>query len=136
MDDRPATMAAITVTMATTTVDLSTRRRRLNACPWLLAIYAFGPAALGEVEFAPYVSVGIARTDNLTLAPDGDEEAQTVYQLIPGFTLSQQGPRLSSEVAYDLEGYYYEQRSESESIHGHSSSFPLEINITANELSP
>jgi hypothetical protein len=78
---------------------------------WLMSAALVSMPAFADVEFEPEVLVGVTRTDNLTNAPD-NEEAQTVYQLVPAFRLAQESARLTSDVAYRLEAYHYRQRDD------------------------
>lgn len=82
----------------------------------ILAALAISIPAFGEIEFSPSVSLAVHGTDNLALASEGGE-SQTVYELNPGFGLTQASQRLSSDVDYQLQAYRYSQRSESESYH-------------------
>jgi len=100
--------------MAVTNTDPTSRRGRLAPFGWLTTVFAFSPAAFGAVEFVPQVSLGVIRTDNLTLAPAGNTEAQTIYELTPSFTLSQEGPRMTSNMAYQLQSFRYDQRGQTE----------------------
>ncbi len=72
--------------------------------------------ARAAVQFDPSVSAGIAYTDNVTLAAR-DEEHESVLQLIPSFNLLQQSGRITSQARYQLQGYHYNRRSESEVYH-------------------
>jgi hypothetical protein len=67
-------------------------------------------AAAGE--FDAELSVGGIRTDNVTLVPV-DPEPATVLLVSPGFTYTQDSAKLTADVAYQLEGYYYREREES-----------------------
>lgn len=91
---------------APTPLPRGTRRSALVAA--LLAAPAYG-----AVEFEPEISIGVARTDNLTLVSE-NEQSETIYQLMPGFELSQESARLTSDVAYSAEAFYYDELSDSE----------------------
>jgi hypothetical protein len=67
--------------------------------------------AYSAVEFEPTVSVGVAYTDNLTLV-SANPERETVYQLIPAFSLQQNGVRMTTDMDYSVEAYRYENRND------------------------
>lgn len=87
--------------------------RRLLLSLAVGAAVAGAASARAAVEFEPAITVGIAHTDNLTLAST-DEESETVYQLLPSFTLAHQTPRVTSQVAYQMNAYRYDSRGEDE----------------------
>ena len=68
--------------------------------------------ANADLQFGGQVAAGLARTDNLTLARS-DKESQTIYQLVPSFTLAQQSTRVTSSASYRVEGYRYSERQDS-----------------------
>lgn len=72
--------------------------------------------AYSAVEFEPAVSVGVAQTDNLTLVAQ-DPERETVYQLLPSFTLEQDSPRMTTDMSYSADAFYYKDRSDSDVFH-------------------
>jgi hypothetical protein len=69
-----------------------------------------------EVEFVPKVTAGIAHIDNLYLTT-ANPQTETVYELVPGFTLSQMSPRVIASAAYQLEGYHYKNLGETSTYH-------------------
>ena len=73
-------------------------------------------AAQADVQFEPKITVGVVHTDNLTLA-SGNEEPQTVYELIPAFKFAQQSPRVTSDANYRVEGYRYREFGANEVYH-------------------
>jgi hypothetical protein len=66
-------------------------------------------AAAGE--FDAELAIGVIRTDNVTLVPVNPELA-TVLSVVPGLTYTQDSGKLTADVAYRLDGYYYEERDE------------------------
>jgi len=90
------------------------RGRSLLALRCLVPLGGLACALPGhaEVTFEPSVAAGVAHTDNLTLVAV-DPEPETVYELIPSFGLRQRGARMSSDIHYRAEGYYYANRSDS-----------------------
>lgn len=81
---------------------------RLPARLLLLLAAAYAAKATAGVEFKPTVAVGIANTDNVNLVPDNPQTA-TIYELLPGFTLTQDSMRMHSEVDYHVEAYRYQE---------------------------
>jgi hypothetical protein len=65
-----------------------------------------------EVTFDPSIEVGVAHTDNLTLAAE-NPEPETAYELVPAFSLRQNGRRMTADVDYRAEGYYYKDLQDS-----------------------
>jgi hypothetical protein len=109
-------MAATMVT--TPTIRARDPRRGRPAAYWWLHAFALAAVstAHADLQFVPQVSVGVAHTDNLTLASE-NEEPQTVYELIPAFTLAQQSPRVTSSAVYRAEGYRYSERDANSVYH-------------------
>ena len=71
-------------------------------------LMAIAGAAVGG-EFEPQLSVGLIRTDNVTLLPV-NPEAATVLLVSPGFTYTQNSDKLVADVAYRMDAYHYQQR--------------------------
>lgn len=69
-----------------------------------------GPLS-ADVSIEPEIAIGLAHTDNLTLAAD-DPERQTVYQLFPALALRQESTRLTSDVSVRVEHYRYDERKD------------------------
>lgn len=83
-------------------------------CGFAIGAASWAVRADAGVDFTPEISVGIAHTDNVNLAAE-NPEAETIYELIPAFNLSQTSTRLSTKAAYRLEGYYYKHLRDSNS---------------------
>lgn len=65
-----------------------------------LALPASGLAT--EWDFTPRVTVGVEATDNVRLAPRGQEDADLIGHARPGFTLRRDGARNDTRVDYQL----------------------------------
>ncbi|WP_019025613.1 MULTISPECIES: TIGR03016 family PEP-CTERM system-associated outer membrane protein [unclassified Thioalkalivibrio] len=65
-----------------------------------LALPASGLAT--EWDFTPRVTVGVEATDNVRLAPRGQEDADLIGHARPGFTLRRDGVRNDTRVDYQL----------------------------------
>jgi len=102
--------------MATITVKVIRRRSwRFKIRPVISAIGTFaltcGPGAQvahsAEWRFSPTVNLTETYTDNLRLATRGNEESSLVTQIAPGFTLTNDGPRLQVRASYALQALLY-----------------------------
>ena len=103
--------------MATTPTTRASEPRRASLAAGLSACALVTvSAAYAEVNFEPSISVGVARTDNLTLVSE-DQEAQTVYEVIPSFKLTQKSPRVAANAFYRPEGYWYSERGAHDVFH-------------------
>lgn len=71
-------------------------------------LMAIASAAMGG-ELEPQLSVGLIRTDNVTLLPV-NPEAATVLLVSPGFTYTQDTGKLVADIAYRMDAYHYQQR--------------------------
>lgn len=60
-----------------------------------------------EWRFVPSVIVTETYTDNLRLAPRGSEQSDFVTQITPGFTVTNNGPRLQVRASYGLQSTLY-----------------------------
>jgi len=78
--------------------------------PGFCLVAISGVALGGELE--PSISAALIRTDNVTLVPANPETA-TVLRVSPGFTYTQESTKLTADVAYRLDGYYYQERGDS-----------------------
>ncbi len=90
-------------------------RSRIIACVatgCVAALLAAGRAAAVNWEFTPYIDGEIIYTDNILLAPPGEEESETVLRAAPGFKLKGKGPRLDLDLQYELSSYLYLQESD------------------------
>jgi uncharacterized protein (PEP-CTERM system associated) len=65
------------------------------------------PSAQAEWRFSPTVNVRETWSDNVSQAPSGQEQSQLVTTVAPGFTLSNDTPRLKLNANYTLNAYVY-----------------------------
>jgi hypothetical protein len=79
-----------------------------------LAIGALAcPASvLAELTFVPRVTLAETWTDNVTLAPDGQEASEWITELRPGFSLLKEGPRIKALLDYDLQALWFADNSD------------------------
>lgn len=68
-------------------------------------------------DFGVTADLGIVYTDNLRLLPDGQEESDIVYTVSPTFSLSTDGDRLSADILYRPEAYFYQDAPESDQLY-------------------
>ncbi|VAW98304.1 hypothetical protein MNBD_GAMMA23-56 [hydrothermal vent metagenome] len=61
----------------------------------------------GEVRFTPFVGLKESYSDNILLAPKGQEEGEFVTEISPGFSLQTTGSNFRSTVNYTLQNLYY-----------------------------
>ena len=113
-------------TTARNTAGKERQRVRLSA-RWLLPV---GLSVLSvdraDVDFRPEIRVGVAHTDNVTLAPENEESA-VVYELLPSFTLAQQSSRLVSNVGYFADAYHYRERRDNSVYHSFTGDVSLAL---------
>ena len=78
----------------------------------LLVMAASRAWALDEAwDFTPRVSLSQDYSDNIGLAPPGDEESEFITQLNTGFTLNRDGARARARLGYNLQSLFYWQDS-------------------------
>ncbi len=66
-----------------------------------------GTLQAADWSFTPYVTLGEIYTDNVALAPEGQEESEFITLLNPGFTLYQDRGRVKANVAYQMQNLFY-----------------------------
>ncbi|KFI19047.1 exosortase, partial [Nitrosococcus oceani C-27] len=68
----------------------------------------FGACANGaEWRFTPLLAGGEIYTDNVTLAPRGEEESDFITQITPGFSLRGRGSRLQLGANYLMQNLFF-----------------------------
>ena len=72
-----------------------------------LAIGATSAQADLGWDFTPRLAISQIYTDNVTLAPKGDEEHEHVTQLNAGFALDREGAQARARLAYNLQALAY-----------------------------
>ncbi|MES2831354.1 MAG: TIGR03016 family PEP-CTERM system-associated outer membrane protein [Pseudomonadota bacterium] len=112
--------------MATITVKFARRRAwRRGVRPIVSAVgtlmLACGPGAssvaqAAEWRFTPTVNLSETYSDNIRLATRGNEESDFVTQISPGFTLTNDGPRLQVRANYALQALLYADSDTSTSL--------------------
>jgi len=79
-----------------------------------LASFALAAGAVGAADwqFQPHVMIGETLTDNVTLAPSGQEKRDLVQQLSPGLRIDGKAARLNAELDYTMQNLFYTENSE------------------------
>ena len=77
------------------------------AVAFSLFLLASMSAGAANWRLSPSLEVSETYTNNITLAPTGQEEAEFVTQLNPGFSVSGSGRRLSLSFNYQLQNLFY-----------------------------
>lgn len=68
-------------------------------------------------EYGVNLDIGLVNTDNVFLADDGLEEADTVATISPEFFLTNAGDRINANIRYQPQAYYYDKNSESDTVY-------------------
>ena len=81
------------------------------------ALLAGAPAALaGEWEFSQRIRGGAYWTDNVTAAPEGEEDSDWIASLEPGLSLDYLGPRGNASLNYDAQALWYQDNDEFDDV--------------------
>ncbi|MEA3641368.1 MAG: TIGR03016 family PEP-CTERM system-associated outer membrane protein [Lamprobacter sp.] len=87
------------------------RARRYTTGLVLVAVAPLAMAFGDAWDFTPRVSLGQDYSDNIGLAPPGDEESEFITQVNTGFSLNRDGARASAQLGYNLQSLFYWQDS-------------------------
>lgn len=74
------------------------------------------PAAASDWKITPRLSVGERYTDNVTLAPSGQEKSDLITEIRPGVSIGKSGARLQVNVDYALQTLWYANDSERNNV--------------------
>lgn len=98
------------------TASSRSKLRRLSAVFGLLPILAFQPAS-AQWELEIDAELGVIHTDNLTLRSDANgPEDEVLFSVVPSFVLSNSSERITADIRYRPEAYFYDERSEFDEI--------------------
>lgn len=67
--------------------------------------------------FTPYVTLGEIYTDNVTLAPEGQEQEDFITLINPGFLLTREQGRVRANIAYQMQNLFYAKESDFNETH-------------------
>lgn len=95
--------------MATTTAKVTRNKHRLGALfPAAAAMLLLSsPSVAAEWKITPSLDLKETYSDNIRLAPPGNEKSDFVTQLNPGITLTGTGPRLKVNARYGMQNLVY-----------------------------
>lgn len=68
-------------------------------------------------EYGVEINIGLINTDNVFLADDGLEESDTVATVAPEFFLRSDGDRISANINYRPEAYFYDTNSTADTVY-------------------
>ncbi|MCB1820122.1 MAG: TIGR03016 family PEP-CTERM system-associated outer membrane protein [Candidatus Competibacteraceae bacterium] len=107
-----------------------TKSHKFFLATLLLASFGLGCDAqetdsysLGGWRVTPRLSVGTTYSDNIQLAPSGEEEGDTVLQVDPGISVRKQGGRLSLRLDYTAQGLFYADHRDADQINNNLLAF-------------
>jgi len=80
---------------------------RIGTGVTLVVAAPFAPAQDAQWDFTPRVAAGQIFTDNITLAPPGEEDHEHVTELNAGFSLERAGRGARAELDYNLQALGY-----------------------------
>ncbi len=72
----------------------------------LTALIAF-PAAAAQWQLTPYLELSQIYTDNIALAPKGQEQGEWVTRIRPGVSFTYNGPKINFTASYTADLLYY-----------------------------
>ncbi|NNE33820.1 MAG: TIGR03016 family PEP-CTERM system-associated outer membrane protein, partial [Rhodothermales bacterium] len=82
-----------------------------------MVLFVSQAAAAAPWEFETIIDVDVIRTDNLTLAPAGLEEGETLYRVASAFLLTTEGQRLTANIHYRPQGTFYTDVTDSNEVY-------------------
>jgi len=65
----------------------------------------------GQVTFTPSIDLKQSYSDNILLAPKGQEESETVTEITPAFSLLMRGSRFNASVNYSMQNLLYKKEN-------------------------
>lgn len=80
------------------------------------ALLVTTPVMAAPWDFGMTVDLGVIYTDNLFLSPEGSEIDDTVWTIVPEFSLETDGDRLDASIFYRPEAFFYSDNSEFDDI--------------------
>ena len=83
--------------------------KRARAPAALLALL-LAPTAYAEVKFTPTISGSETYSDNVNLQPADAAQSAFITEVMPGFTVTSNGPRLKLSANYQLHLYSYSEK--------------------------
>ena len=90
---------------------------RLSSVFLIAALLHALPAAAAEWKLKFSLNIAQAYSDNIRIAPRGNEQSDHVSQINPGLTLTTTGARLKLKVQYQMQNLFYAKNSQQNAIH-------------------
>ncbi|TVS08734.1 MAG: TIGR03016 family PEP-CTERM system-associated outer membrane protein [Gammaproteobacteria bacterium] len=102
--------------------------RLLYAGVAILVIVFAGPVNATDWNLSPSASISQIFTDNVNLAPSGQEESEVITNTNVGFRADRSGPRLDLNAAYNLQNvFYWRDTRDDETFHQFAGNGNLEV---------
>jgi hypothetical protein len=67
-------------------------------------------------EFDTALDLGAIYSDNIRLAPEGEEESETVFQIAPTFRLSREDDRLIADIIYQPQALFFKESDDANNV--------------------
>lgn len=83
-------------------------------------LFLFSQAGFAQAagwDFTPYITLGEIYTDNVTLAPAGEEQDEFITLVNPGFVLGREAGRVRAKIAYQMQNLFYAKESDFNETH-------------------
>ena len=74
-------------------------------------LFAIKDLYAGEVRFSPSINIKESYTDNILLAPKGQEQSEYVTEISPAFTLLMNGSHFNANVTYTMQNLLYKEEN-------------------------
>lgn len=100
---------------------------------WVAAICLAAATGARGVDITGAVSAGAIYSDNINLAPDGQEDGDLVYRVDPSIAVSSIGTRYTFNLDYTLEALFYQDQADSEEIY-HQGTATLDLALIEETL--
>ena len=96
-------------------------KRVPSARGWILPVLCLtsSPALAADWEVTPRISGSVEITDNVTLAPRGEESSDLIGRINPGVNLRRISPRMETRVSYRLNSRYHASESQEDRVSHH-----------------
>lgn len=92
--------------------NIACRRLTIHlAVLFTISFFYVNSAYAGVVTFTPSISLKESYSDNILLAPKGQEESETVTEISPAFTLLMRGSKFNASVNYTMQNLLYKKKN-------------------------
>lgn len=83
----------------------------LVLCLLLVSFFLANHSIAGQVTFTPSIALKQSYSDNILLAPKGQEESETVTEVTPAFSLLMRGASFNASVNYSMQNLLYKKEN-------------------------